>query len=716
MKMKEIFFIFIVTLSFFYMQYPASSYEWSTYIGGSGWDYCYAVLPLPKGGVVVFGDTESYGAGNTDLLILRLSDNGTILWQKTFGGTGFDQEPLGAFLTAENTLVLTAKTDSFGHGGYDLWLLTIDLSGNLLMEATYGGPTFDAGYSVDKGLGGGLIVSGATSSYGTGSFDAWVLKLDDLGNPEWQNTYGTALNDFAFAISTGSDGYWLAGATEKEEGQYDVLAMKLDVDGNVVWNKSLGGAKNDYAYSVKALQDGCIIAGATDSFGAGGIDAWVIRLDGDGNVVWQKTYGGAGFDEIRGVIATQDGFLFSGVTDSFGSGTRKAWAFQTDQAGNVTWENTYGGSLDDMANAIAQLGEEKFVIAGGTSSFGQGGFDAWIFSIDSSGTPSEPDIVMAPGELTSLSPVFTGEMLNLVPNETTSAPVPYSLNVTNLDEGNVTGNEQVEANVTNPPSPTLAEESHAENETVADEGSQQPETATLTVGTKELLCQGLMSPGTVVISHGNETICEARIEVGGCSYEFPLGTNVTLTARPVPGYAFAGWEYDGGMCTEDNQCRIQLDGNRTLTARFRLEVDAPKEPFYLDLQVSRNATCLSPMGVGPAATGQPYLDWDIMLPGFSSPVDVYLGVLAPSIVPETIFLVTDSGIEPFNGTLKPWKRGISRGLHERPFGVQQSTEATAVKGIPVPPGTYHLYLLILPQGSDLSDGYYLLHTLVNVNR
>ena len=164
---------------------------------------------------------------------------------------------------------------------------------------TLGGAEGDRASCIEQTSEGGYIATGSTASFGSGKLDIWVLRLDVSGNVEWQKTYGGTEDDVASSIQqTGEGGYIVAGYTSSfGAGKKDVWVLKLDKDGNVEWQKTYGGTEDDVASSIQQTgEGGYIVAGYTSSFGAGKKDVWVLKLDKDGNVEWQKTYGGTGDD------------------------------------------------------------------------------------------------------------------------------------------------------------------------------------------------------------------------------------------------------------------------------------------------------------------------------------------------------------------------------------------------------------------------------------
>ncbi len=222
----------------------------------------------------------------------------------------------------------------------------------------YGDIGADYSNSIQQTTDGGYIVAGNTDSFGAGSQDAWVSKLDGEGNVIWQKTYGGAAWDSAGSIQQTADGgYIVAGNTGSFSPAFqDAWVSKSYENGNVIWQKTYGGTAGDYAHFVQQTTDGgYIVAGDTRSFGAGAGDAWVLKLDENGNTIWQKTYGGIGNDDLSAIQQTGDGgYIVVGNTRSFGVSNGDAWVFKLDENGNVIWQKTYGGTAGDYADFVQQ--------------------------------------------------------------------------------------------------------------------------------------------------------------------------------------------------------------------------------------------------------------------------------------------------------------------------------------------------------------------------
>jgi uncharacterized delta-60 repeat protein len=366
----------------------AQAQQWANTYGGPGGDWASSIQQTSDGGYIVAGRTESFGAGGGDLWVLKLNPDASVAWQRTYGGAGWD-EASSIQQTSDGGYIVAGGTNSFGAGDHDFWVLKLNTDGSIDWERTYGGADRDWASSIQQTSDGGYIVAGVTLSFGAGNGDVWVLKLDPDGTVAWQKTYGGVWKDWASSIQQTSDGgYIVAGVTQSfGEGNGDVWVLKLSPDGTVVWQETYGGAMADEANSIQQTSDGgYIVAGQTYSVGAGSADVWVLKLNPDGSVAWQKAYGGAGWEMASSIQQTSDGgYIVAGETNSFGAGGSDFWVLKLNADGSVAWQKTYGGASSDGAYSIRRTADGGYVVAGAVGLIGAGDWDVWVLKLDANG-------------------------------------------------------------------------------------------------------------------------------------------------------------------------------------------------------------------------------------------------------------------------------------------------------------------------------------------
>jgi predicted secreted protein len=310
-------------------------------------------------------------------------------WNKTFGGTALDwgwsvQE------TTDNGFIIAGETVSFGSGGYDAWLIKTDNNGNEIWNKTFGGLVKDGVRSIQQTSDNGYIIGGYADSYGYPGHDVWLIKTDDEGNEEWDSIFGGLASDAAFSvIQTSDQGYIALGYVDSYgAGSHDIWLIKTDLFGNEEWNRTFGTFEWDLGYSVQETNDGdFIIIGTTKSYGSGGQDAWLIKTDEFGNEIWNKTYGGANNDWGSSVVMTDDGgFLLTGDTRSYGPGGYDIWIIKTDKYGNEQWRRIYGDSeSDDTGYSLKKTSDGGYIITGTKTSFDTDLTDVWLIKTDVDG-------------------------------------------------------------------------------------------------------------------------------------------------------------------------------------------------------------------------------------------------------------------------------------------------------------------------------------------
>ena len=384
-----------------------------TYGGPDADDAAYAVVPGPGGdGFFLAGVTASSGEGETDAWVIRLTAEGSLEWNRTYGGKEADtarsvvRTDDGGLLFAGNLTYVTNGTQA----DTDAWLVKIDPSGAEAWNRTYGGPDVNASANAVIPAGdGGFLFVGSTAALGGSESDAWAVRVNETGGEVWRRVLGGAGNDTMNAAARLSDGdFVVAGSTESSgAGMADVWVIRLNESGDEVWNRTFGSPDDDTGRAVITTPDGNLLVAGTfterPDNATVDTDALLIKLSPAGDIIWNWVYGDLGVNEsAAAVIGTADGgYLFAGETGYSGVDDTDAWLVKTNASGAVVWSRTFGGSNPgDRALSVLQIAEDRYLFAGAFNATGKGGTvntDAWAVRLGPAPAPAPtPTPTVAP--------------------------------------------------------------------------------------------------------------------------------------------------------------------------------------------------------------------------------------------------------------------------------------------------------------------------------
>lgn len=357
--------------------------------GGLRYDEGKSVRSTMDGGIIMAGSTGSFGFGDADMYIVKVDSDANFLWSKSYGGL-FTENCQSILETADTGFIMVGYTNSFGAGQYDVYVVKTDSIGDTLWTKTFGGAGWDFGYDVIQSMDGNYIVIGETYSTISGDNDVFVVKLDVNGNVVWTNNYGGPQQDFGRSIIELYDSTLLiAGGTSSiGTGGLDVLLLKLSAQGDSLWAQAHGGAEDDWARDVIITADsGISTIGTTKSFNTEYKEMYHIKTNSSGtNIVFQGNWGQIHDQEGFELIQISNGnYQLFGYVDN-GGGLGNDFILQTvDGGGGFITGYTFGYNGDEDGVSFDRTPSNGLVLFGTTDSKGAGLSDFLLIKADSLG-------------------------------------------------------------------------------------------------------------------------------------------------------------------------------------------------------------------------------------------------------------------------------------------------------------------------------------------
>ena len=336
----------------------------------------------------------------------------TIQWQKTIGNN--DTVTIDDVQKTTDGGYILAGYKKNTQNDSDYWIAKLNSNADIEWEKTYGGSNTDKATCIQQTADGSYIVAGYSYSVNgnvtnnNGGSDAWILKLSTNGDIEWQKTYGGSADDYFKSIKQTTDnGYIIVGVTysndgniPNNQGNFDAWIIKIDVNGNLEWSKTFGGTDYEQINNVQQTTNGeYLILGQTESINGditnnhGNIDLWIIKLQTNGNLQWQKTYGGSGFDVASCIQKTNDGhYIVAGITDSNDGditnshGDKDAWVVKIDDLGTILQQTTIGTNGSEGVNSILQTHNNNFLVVGSSQNANSNIKNIFIATLDANCT------------------------------------------------------------------------------------------------------------------------------------------------------------------------------------------------------------------------------------------------------------------------------------------------------------------------------------------
>lgn len=441
----------VVTLIFsiFLFSEAALAESWAKKYMAGDMSKIHSIRQTSDMGYIASGETTSYNSSHYDAWLVKLDAAGNVEWEKTLGGTNDDsasyvqQTSDGGYIATgfvNRALLDPTQSDT------SMWISKLASNGDILWHKTYGSKNMNIrANSVQQTSDGGYIVTcSASASVASPILNTCILKFDEEGNIMWHKTYG-ATDKYELAVNTthtigDTDNYELTAIQQTSDGGYAAMGnistwpfpihtrtwiLKLDSNGGILWQKTYSDINDKRANSIQETVDGGFIIGGSTSLGTPNTStSWLIKLDSDGDLAWQKSYSTGNNDSINfvrqtsdaGYIAIGNSFYFENISSfPFASQIYSSWASKLDSSGNIQWVKTYG-SHNDFSLSAQETSDNGYIIAGNNGS----GYP-WIFKLDSAGEIPDCQVMKQSG--------MTAGNADVTITNTTASEVPISFSL-----------------------------------------------------------------------------------------------------------------------------------------------------------------------------------------------------------------------------------------------------------------------------------------------
>jgi len=383
--------------SYFMLQ---TNVYWQKKIGGTGIDKGYRIAVDGSGNVYLNGSQSSDSYGSSDYGVIKLDSDGNLIWQKKIGGSSSDQG-YGIAVDGSGNVYLNGHQYSDSYGDSDYGVIKLDSDGNSVWQKKIGGFSYEFGYGIAVDGSGNVYLNGYERSDALGTYDYGVMKLDSSGNEVWKKNIGGFSSDLGHDIALDDLGnvYLIGYQDSNTYGGKDYGVIKLDTNGNLLWQKKIGGTTQDFSISIAVDSSRNVyLNGYQDSDSYGSNDYGVVKLDTDGNLIWQKKIGGIGADHGYGIAVDSIGNVYlNGNQQSNSYGNYDYGVVKLDTDGNLIWQKKIGGTFGDYGYGIAVDGSGNVYLNGYQASDVYGGtYDYGVMKLH---TDQESDMNLSIGEM-----------------------------------------------------------------------------------------------------------------------------------------------------------------------------------------------------------------------------------------------------------------------------------------------------------------------------
>lgn len=317
-----------------------------------------------------------------------------MIWSKNYQGI-YNDITRHIIPTSDGGYAMIGDSESYGPGILSTLVIKCDANGNVQWQNTYGGAQFDLPMAIAEIPDGqGFILATYSNSFPPPEgMNIRLIKIDANGQSVWTSliaeSNGCSMQVKGCVTTTEDGGFLVSASTWRVPNSNQILLYKVDANGNMIWEKEYGGPDDDYGATVEATKDGnYILGGYTFSHGSGLCDGYMIKITPDGNEIWNSVVGGENYDSYHFVREVSDGFIGVGSTQSYGKG-EQGFVVKLNEDGSVDWINNIGGAENETFEGVIETINNEYILTGSTNSFGNGLHDFMIVKLNQNGEESD---------------------------------------------------------------------------------------------------------------------------------------------------------------------------------------------------------------------------------------------------------------------------------------------------------------------------------------
>jgi len=364
---------------------------WEKKLGGEDYEAIRDLISIPNNHFIAVGSSGSSGKPWESIWILKGNEDGEIVADRIIGENYYNSGNVIISAPDEHLLIGGEKNwlyCSSCHETGEAWIALVDYELNIKWEKSFNLEGNSSILAMSPSEEEGFGMAGLSQIDGSGISNAWFAYADWQGNIIWSKIYDYSYQDKATSmLDLGKDGFLISGYSQTSNlSKSTAWILKTDKQGKIEWKKEFETNKGINALNriIKSDANKFIAVGYTSAKGAGWQDGWVVKIDKNGELLWEKTFGGENKDVFNTIIRETDNYIITGTTNTPGKDASDGWVVKIDKNGELLWEKTFGGENKDVSQGSHAQSKNTFYLFGSSSPPQQNSIneDGWIVKVN----------------------------------------------------------------------------------------------------------------------------------------------------------------------------------------------------------------------------------------------------------------------------------------------------------------------------------------------